>query len=320
MFRDPGFYRRLPREGGPAAAHVPVRAHLARRLLDRRGGLLDRHPAPGGRALRQTRIYATDINEAALRAGARRHLPARARCRTYTANYIRAGGKRRLLRVLHGRVRRRDVPTARCVRNIVFAQHNLVMDSSFNEFHVIVCRNVMIYFDRTLQERVHGLFSDSLVKPGHSRARRQGVAELTPARTATSRGRGRANLPEVRMRFTLVVVGASFGGFDALQTLLRHSRGRAPCRRWRSSSTGQPDRTASWPLAPAVHAPLPVVEAEDKDVDRAGPRLPGAAGLPPAGGAGQLALSVDPPVTTAAPRSTSCSSRPPRLRREARSG
>jgi chemotaxis protein methyltransferase CheR len=44
----------------------------------------------------------------------------------------------------------------------VFAQHNLASDRAFNEFNVIVCRNVMIYFDKTLQNRVHKLFHDSL--------------------------------------------------------------------------------------------------------------------------------------------------------------
>jgi chemotaxis protein methyltransferase CheR len=48
----------------------------------------------------------------------------------------------------------------------VFAQHNLAMDGSFNEFQVIVCRNVMIYFNRRLQARVLGLFSNSLVRRG----------------------------------------------------------------------------------------------------------------------------------------------------------
>jgi chemotaxis protein methyltransferase CheR len=48
----------------------------------------------------------------------------------------------------------------------VFSQHNLVTDGSFAEFNVIVCRNVMIYFDRELQNRVHQLFYDSLVNFG----------------------------------------------------------------------------------------------------------------------------------------------------------
>jgi chemotaxis protein methyltransferase CheR len=46
--------------------------------------------------------------------------------------------------------------------NVVFAQHNLAMDRSFNEFNVIVCRNVMIYFDKALQDQVHSLFYESL--------------------------------------------------------------------------------------------------------------------------------------------------------------
>jgi chemotaxis protein methyltransferase CheR len=49
---------------------------------------------------------------------------------------------------------------------MVFAQHNLVSDRSFNEFHVIVCRNVMIYFDKALQDRVHHLFYESLGRLG----------------------------------------------------------------------------------------------------------------------------------------------------------
>jgi chemotaxis protein methyltransferase CheR len=52
------------------------------------------------------------------------------------------------------------------IENVVFAQHNLVSDGSFNEFNVIVCRNVMIYFDRILQDRVHRLFFESLMTFG----------------------------------------------------------------------------------------------------------------------------------------------------------
>jgi len=51
-------------------------------------------------------------------------------------------------------------------RNVVFSQHNLVTDRSFSEFNVIFCRNVLIYFDRDLQNRVHSLFYESLVMFG----------------------------------------------------------------------------------------------------------------------------------------------------------
>jgi chemotaxis protein methyltransferase CheR len=50
--------------------------------------------------------------------------------------------------------------------HIVFAAHDLVTDRSFNEFHVIFCRNVMIYFSRALQDDVHRLFYDSLITFG----------------------------------------------------------------------------------------------------------------------------------------------------------
>ena len=85
--------------------------------------------------------------------------------REYTQNYIKAGGSRAFseyyLAKYDGAQFQRSL-----IENVVFAQHNLVSDRSFNEFHAIVCRNVMIYFDRILQDRVHGLFYESLVTFG----------------------------------------------------------------------------------------------------------------------------------------------------------
>ena len=83
----------------------------------------------------------------------------------YTRNYIGAGGKRSFsdyyVSAYDGAAFDRAL-----VRNVVFAQHNLVSDRSFNEFHVIVCRNVMIYFERSLQQRVLDLFDESLARLG----------------------------------------------------------------------------------------------------------------------------------------------------------
>jgi chemotaxis protein methyltransferase CheR len=83
----------------------------------------------------------------------------------YTQNYQRAGGKRAFseyyLAAYDGAQFQHSL-----TENVVFAQHNLVSDRSFNEFQVIVCRNVMIYFDRALQNRVHELFYESLVHFG----------------------------------------------------------------------------------------------------------------------------------------------------------
>jgi chemotaxis protein methyltransferase CheR len=83
----------------------------------------------------------------------------------YTQNYIRSGGKGDFSEYYVAAYD--SVRFARSLtENVVFAQHNLAMDSSFNEFNTIVCRNVMIYFDKTLQNHVHGLFYESLATFG----------------------------------------------------------------------------------------------------------------------------------------------------------
>jgi chemotaxis protein methyltransferase CheR len=112
----------------------------------------------------RTRIYATDINEAVLDR-AREGVFPMTKMKEYTQNYIRAGGTRSFsdyyLSAYDGAAFDKAL-----TRNVVFAQHNLVSDQSFNEFNVIVCRNVMIYFDRALQSRVHALFYESLARFG----------------------------------------------------------------------------------------------------------------------------------------------------------
>lgn len=112
----------------------------------------------------RVRIYATDINESVLDRARAGVFPLD-KMQEYTQNYIKAGGTEAFseyyLAAYDGARFQRSL-----VENVVFAQHNLVSDRSFNEFHVIVCRNVMIYFDKTLQNRVHGLFYDSLVNFG----------------------------------------------------------------------------------------------------------------------------------------------------------
>ena len=129
MFRDPDVYRALRAAGGPAAAHLPVRAHLARRLLDRRGGLLAGHPARTRRGCyERCRIYATDLSDGVLRAGARAASSRCAPCASYTTAYQRAGGSEDFSSLLHRRPRERHPARARCARNVVFSQHNLVCD------------------------------------------------------------------------------------------------------------------------------------------------------------------------------------------------
>jgi chemotaxis protein methyltransferase CheR len=112
----------------------------------------------------KARIYATDIHEEALAAAesATYHLK---NMQLYTRNYQQAGGKNAFSQyyqadkdhaVFHDFLK----------ENIVFAEHNLVTDGSFNEFHVIFCRNVLIYFNHDLQERVYQLIYNSLSLDG----------------------------------------------------------------------------------------------------------------------------------------------------------
>jgi chemotaxis protein methyltransferase CheR len=112
----------------------------------------------------RTRIYATDINEAVLRKARDGIFPLNA-MKAYTANYIQSGGSGAFSEYYTAQY---DNAIFRpwLKRNLVFAQHNLAMDTSFNELHLIICRNVMIYFNRALQSRVLDLFSASLVRLG----------------------------------------------------------------------------------------------------------------------------------------------------------
>lgn len=112
----------------------------------------------------RSRIYATDINHVVLQQARRGIFPLE-RMQEYTENYIRAGGTRSFSEYYTAKYDG-ALFDQKLVRNVVFAQHNLVTDRSFAEFHVIFCRNVLIYFDKDLQNHVHSLFYDSLVRLG----------------------------------------------------------------------------------------------------------------------------------------------------------
>jgi chemotaxis protein methyltransferase CheR len=164
MFRDPSFYLTFRRQVVPLLRTYPfTRIWVAGcstgeevyslSILLQEEGVYER-----------ARIYATDINESVLDRARSGVFPLE-KMREYTENYISAGGTRAFseyyLAKYDGAQFQRTL-----VDNVVFAQHNLVSDRSFNEFNVIICRNVMIYFDRALQDRVHRLFYDSLMTFG----------------------------------------------------------------------------------------------------------------------------------------------------------
>jgi chemotaxis protein methyltransferase CheR len=160
MFRDPSFYIAFREHVVPFLHTYPFtriwcagcstgEEVYSLAILLKEEGLYDR-----------ARIYATDINEQVLTTAREGVFPLE-KMKQYTQNYIRAGGTSEFseyyVAAYEGARFSRSL-----TENVVFAQHNLASDRAFNEFNVIVCRNVMIYFDKALQTRVHGLFYESL--------------------------------------------------------------------------------------------------------------------------------------------------------------
>jgi chemotaxis protein methyltransferase CheR len=164
MFRDPSFYVALRERLVPMLRTYPfTRLWVAGcstgeevyslAILLHEEGMYER-----------TRIYATDINDQVVER-ARTGLFPLAKMRDYTQNYIRAGGTRAFSEYYVAGYDAAEFHRS-LIENVVFAQHNLVSDGSFNEFQAIMCRNVMIYFDKSLQNQVHRLFYDSLARFG----------------------------------------------------------------------------------------------------------------------------------------------------------
>lgn len=178
MFRDPGFYRAFRRIAVPLlqprhalriwhAGCASGEEVYSMAILLHEEGLL-------GRAI----IYATDVNQMALDAAKEGIFPLE-KMKEYTQNYQSGGGKAAFSEYYqagHGHV----VIRAELSKNVVWAQHNLVTDASFNEFDLILCRNVLIYFNTRLQERVHRLIYDSLAPDGLLVLGRQESLQLTP--------------------------------------------------------------------------------------------------------------------------------------------
>ncbi|KQB53564.1 chemotaxis protein CheR [Pseudomonas endophytica] len=164
MFRDPEHFLAIRQEVVPILKTYPsLKIWIAgcstgeevysMAILLQEEGLLDR-----------TIIYATDINPRSLEK-AKQGIFSLENIRAYTHNYQKSGGQRSFA----------DYYTAaydyaifdkRLRENVTFADHSLATDSVFSETHLISCRNVLIYFNKKLQNRAFGLFSESLCHRG----------------------------------------------------------------------------------------------------------------------------------------------------------
>lgn len=114
--------------------------------------------------LEKCQLYATDLNVEALEIAASGAYPCHGMLSS-EASYHEAGGSRSLKE--HFQISGSEAVVRHTLRSrITFVQHNLVTDTSFNEFHVILCRNVLIYFSKPQEDRVHELLYASLVRLG----------------------------------------------------------------------------------------------------------------------------------------------------------
>jgi chemotaxis protein methyltransferase CheR len=164
MFRDPSFFRAVREAVVPHLRTYPsLKVWIAGCsegeelyslvILFREEGLEQR-----------TLFYATDINEGALRK-AEAGVFSLDRIQLFTENHRQSGGRSSLSDYYNAAYGRASFDKS--LRNrVVFSDHSLVTDAVFGEMHLISCRNVMIYFDRDLQEHAIGLFRDSLAPQG----------------------------------------------------------------------------------------------------------------------------------------------------------
>src|SRR5258705_5731571 len=156
MFRDPGFYRSLRENVIPILKTYPFikiwhagcstgEEAYSMSILMQEEGLYDR-----------TTIYATDFNQQALNKAKEGIFP-NGMMKEYTTNYQLSGGKESFSNYYTSSYDN-VIMNQSLKKNIVWANHNLVTDSVFAEVHIILCRNVLIYFERDLQNKVQKLF------------------------------------------------------------------------------------------------------------------------------------------------------------------
>ncbi len=164
MFRDPGFYKSLRENVIPILKTYPFikiwhagcatgEEAYSMSILLKEEGLYDR-----------TTIYATDFNQRAL-SQAKEGIFSNRMMKEYETNYKLSGGKE-LFSNYYTSDNDNVIMNQSLKKNIVWANHNLVTDSVFAEVHLILCRNVLIYFDKNLQNKVQKLFFDSLITGG----------------------------------------------------------------------------------------------------------------------------------------------------------
>jgi len=164
MFRDPEFFLELREQVIPGLKTYPFikiwhagcstgEEVYSMAIILKEEGLLNR-----------SQIYATDFNPVVLKTAREAIYPAH-QMKDYTNNYMKSGGKHSFSDYYCARYDSAILKKS-LKENLVFADHNLVTDGVFGEMHLVMCRNTLIYFNKDLQNKVVGLFNESLIPGG----------------------------------------------------------------------------------------------------------------------------------------------------------
>ncbi len=164
MFRDPSFFKTIRKEVVPILKKQP---HIkiwhagcstgeeiySMAILLKEEGIYEK-----------TRVFATDFNQKVLEK-AKEGIYSIEALKDSTRNYKKSGGIESFADYYNAKYDRVLMDRS-LTKNVIFADHNLATDSSFGEMHLIMCRNVLIYFNKELQDRIFTLFLDSLIDNG----------------------------------------------------------------------------------------------------------------------------------------------------------
>lgn len=160
MFRDPAFFTALRRDVLPILATYPLIRIWHAGCSTGEEVYSMAIMLQEANLLHKSLLYATDLNPEVLEKAKEGIFPL-TEMKQYSENYIHSGGKEDFSSYYSSRYDRARFDR-KLTNKMIFATHNLVSDRSFNEFQLILCRNVMIYFDKPLQDRVLNLFDQSL--------------------------------------------------------------------------------------------------------------------------------------------------------------
>ena len=165
MFRDPSFYKSLRNDVLPVLGTYPfIRIWVAGCSTGEEAyslAILLKEL----NLLQKSLIYATDINPSVLEKAKKGLFPLNY-LKGYSENYVNSGGLKDFSSYYSANYSLAKFDDS-LNEKMIFSTHNLVSDHSFNEFQLILCRNVLIYFDKELQHKVFHLFDNSLDKLGY---------------------------------------------------------------------------------------------------------------------------------------------------------